>query len=78
MKRVLVPIVTSFLLAGCATHTTQKEIWPHVWWVCDGSKDSDACGPNPEKGLNLTCFSKHEKIREYSRIAGGALIVRCE
>lgn len=74
----LVPIVTALFLTGCATQTSQKEILPDIWWVCDGNKDSADCGPNPEKGLNKTCFTEGKTIQHYWRLAGGGLIVQCK
>jgi hypothetical protein len=79
MRRGIVPLVVSLLcLAGCATHTSQKEVSPNLWWVCDGDKDSSTCGPNPEKGLNKTCFTKGQVIEHYWHIAGDVLIVQCK
>lgn len=76
MKPRLSLLVLSLTFAGCQTHTTTQKVADKIWWVCDGD-GSGGCGPNPEKGLNQTCFKDNNAITRYTKLKDGALVVYC-
>lgn len=77
---LLLPVL---LFAGCETTTIATKVDDNTWWVCDadevekGEKPTAACGANPEKGLNRTCFSENKAIINYRRMPDNSIIVTC-